>query len=157
MRHLILLVLMICTAPLALSAAEAPWGTASTEKIDYKPMKVVYDVDAHSMKAFESVLDRASYLTQITGVDPFVSSTVLVLHGPEIEYLATKNTARYRGLVKRIKGLVDSELIELRMCKIAAKSQGYDPEDIQGFVTMVPMGDAEIVRLQYSEGHAYMR
>ncbi len=40
---------------------------------------------------------------------------------------------------------------------IAAEGQGYQPQDIHGFVEMVPMGDAEIIRLQYVEGHAYMQ
>jgi hypothetical protein len=43
------------------------------------------------------------------------------------------------------------------MCKVAAKGHGFVPEDINGFVKMVPMADAEIVRLQQEEGYAYMR
>ena len=40
---------------------------------------------------------------------------------------------------------------------IAAEALGYRPQDIHGFVEMVPMGDAEIIRLQYEENHAYMQ
>jgi len=47
-------------------------------------------------------------------------------------------------------------IIEFRMCRIAAQGHGYAPRDIHGFVSMVPMGDAEIVRLQ-QEGYGYMR
>ncbi len=43
------------------------------------------------------------------------------------------------------------------MCKLAAEAQGYKPEDSDGFVELVPMGDAEIIRLQYEEDHAYMQ
>jgi intracellular sulfur oxidation DsrE/DsrF family protein len=43
------------------------------------------------------------------------------------------------------------------MCKLAAEAQGHKPEDIHGFVELVPMGDAEIIRLQYEEDHAYMQ
>jgi intracellular sulfur oxidation DsrE/DsrF family protein len=43
------------------------------------------------------------------------------------------------------------------MCKVAAQGHGFKPEDIHGFVTMVPMADAELVRLQQEEGYAYMR
>ena len=32
-----------------------------------------------------------------------------------------------------------------------------EPEDIHGFVKLVPMADAEIVRLQREDGYAYMR
>jgi len=43
------------------------------------------------------------------------------------------------------------------MCKAAAKMLGYEAKDIHGFVKMVPMADAEIIRLQTEEGYAYMR
>jgi intracellular sulfur oxidation DsrE/DsrF family protein len=42
------------------------------------------------------------------------------------------------------------------MCLANARLLNYEPSDIHGFVTMVPMADAEIVRLQH-EGYAYMR
>jgi intracellular sulfur oxidation DsrE/DsrF family protein len=48
------------------------------------------------------------------------------------------------------------DVIQIRLCQMAARGQGFEPEDIHGFVDMVPMGDAEIVRLQVEEGHAYM-
>jgi intracellular sulfur oxidation DsrE/DsrF family protein len=43
------------------------------------------------------------------------------------------------------------------MCKVAARGHGFEPEDIHGFVELVPMADAEIIRLQQEEGHVYMR
>lgn len=155
MRILMLLALLLTGT--TLSAQQAPWGTAQVVNTKYPPMKVVYDVDTGDMETFESVLDRASYLTKITGVDPFASSTILVMHGDSIDYFAIKNFAKYHELVERTKGLIDSDLLEIRMCRIAAASRGFEPADIHGFITMVPMGDAEIVRLQVEEGHAYMR
>ena len=46
--------------------------------------------------------------------------------------------------------------IEFRMCHASARLRGFEAKDIHGFVTMVPMADAEIVRLQ-NAGYAYMR
>jgi hypothetical protein len=43
------------------------------------------------------------------------------------------------------------------MCQIAARGHGVEPEQIHGFVKVVPMADAEIVRLQQEEAYAYMR
>jgi intracellular sulfur oxidation DsrE/DsrF family protein len=124
---------------------------------EYKPQKVVYDVSVKNIEGLESVLDRASYLSTITGADPFDQSIVLVSHGYEINFFARKNADKYTQLMTRIQSLVDSEVIKLRMCKVAAQSYGYHPEDIQDFVEMIPMGDAEIIRLQNEENHAYMR
>ncbi len=148
---------LINTSVIAGNANNAPWGSAKVMPTEYKPQKVVYDVHVKTVKAVESVLDRTSYLSTITGADPFDQSIVLVLHGQELSFFAIKNYEKYQDLMKRAQSLVESEALTIRMCKIAAQSQGFAAEDIHGFIEMVPMGDAEIIRLQYEEGHAYMQ
>jgi intracellular sulfur oxidation DsrE/DsrF family protein len=141
-----------------LHAEEAgPWGSAEASEVDYAPQKVVYDVAAHDMDAFELVLDRASYLNNLYGADPFEASIVLVLHGGEIPYFARANYDRYAELMTRAQSLSVAGPIEFRMCELAARSHGFEPADIHGFVTIVPMADAEIVRLQQEEGYAFMQ
>lgn len=140
-----------------LSADDKPWGSARIIDSEYKPQKVVYDVAVDSVKKLTSVLDRASYLSKITGADPFDSSIVLVLHGNEINFFAIKNYQKHKALMQRAQSLVQGEVLKIRMCRIAAQGHGYEAEDIQGFVEMIPMGDAEIIRLQNEENHAYMR
>ena len=154
---IILLNLSISTAVIAGNTDKAPWGSAVVTPTESKPQKVVYDVHVKTVEAVKSVLDRASYLSTITGADPFDQSIVLVLHGKELSFFAIKNYEKYQDLMKRAQSLVESEALTIRMCKIAAQSQGFAPEDIHGFVEMIPMGDAEIIRLQYEEGHAYMQ
>jgi intracellular sulfur oxidation DsrE/DsrF family protein len=150
-----LLILLMLAFSLPVHAEEAPG--APVLDIKYNPPKVVYDVAVKTVDRVNSVLDRASYLSKITGADPFATSIVLVLHGDEINFFARKNEKKYEDLMVRAKSLVTAEVLKIRMCEIAAEGHGYKPEDIQGFVEMVPMGDAEIVRLQTEEGHAYMR
>ena len=135
----------------------SPWGGASLTTTQYPPQKVVYDVHVETVAKVESVLDRASHLSKITGADPFDQSIVLVLHGPELNFFAIKNFSKYKKLMQRAQSLVESEALKIKMCKIAAESQGYQPIDIHGFVEMIPMGDAEIIRLQFEEHHAYMQ
>ena len=137
--------------------AASPWGGANVTPTEYQPQKVVYDVHVKTVAKVESVLDRASHLSKITGADPFDQSIVLVLHGPELNFFAIKNYAKHEELMKRAQSLVESEALKIKMCKIAAEGQGYQAKDIHGFVEMVPMGDAEIIRLQYEENHAYMQ
>lgn len=139
------------------SAAEAPWGKGTPKEIQYKPHKVLYDVSVRSEEVFARVLDRVSYLSTLYQADPFESSIVLVLHGDEINFFARKNYDRYKALMDRAQSLTVGTTIEYRMCRIAARGHGYEPEDIHGFVTIVPMADAEIVRLQSEEGYAYMQ
>lgn len=133
-----------------------PWGTAKVAHTQYSGQKVVYDTAVKTVGALTSVMDRASYLSVLNGADPFDNKIVIVLHGDEINYFATRNFDKYKDLMTRAQSLAVGGIIEFRMCRIAAEGHGYQPEDIHGFVTMVPMGDAEIVRLQH-EGYAYMR
>jgi len=142
---------------LSVSAENSLWGGAVAQDIEYKPQKVVYDVNVKTLGAMNGVLDRASYLSKITGADPFDSSIVLVLHGPEIEFFARENYQKYKELIHRAQSLVEGETLKIRMCKLAAEGHGYKPNHIHGFIKVVPMGDAEIIRLQNEEQHAYMQ
>jgi len=79
-----------------------------------------------------------------------------VLHGDEIGFFAIRNYAKYRDLMLRAQSLTVGGIIDIRMCKVAARRRGFEPSDIHGFVAMVPMADAEIIDLQ-KQGFAYMQ
>ncbi len=81
-----------------------------------------------------------------------IANLLSILH-----YKFNRKVPLPRILMKRAQSLVESETLKIKMCKIAAEGQGYQPKDIHGFVEMVPMGDAEIIRLQFEEKHAYMQ
>lgn len=160
MKYKIFALLLSCLLPFSLTLARdanAPWGQAKVDEVEYKPHKVVYDVSVSSVAAITSVLDRVSYLNKLYQADPFESSIVVVLHGHEIPFFAIKNYAKYKDLMQRAQSLTNNGNIRFRMCKLAAAGQGFKPEDIHGFVEMVPMADAEIIRLQQEEHHAYMQ
>ena len=141
----------------AYAGENTPYGKATSEKINYAPQKVLYDVSAPDLDTFVHVLDRVSYLNNVYRADPFEASIVLVLHGDEIPFFAIANHDKYRELMQRVHSLTLAGPIEFRMCRIAARGHGFEPEEIHGFVNLVPMADAEIVRLQQEEGYAYMR
>ena len=154
----LLLACLLLPTSLALAADDkAPWGSARLDEVAYKPQKVVYDVAVSSLSEFTHVLDRVSYLNTLYQADPFESSIIMVLHGNEIPFFAIKNYPRHKELMSRAQSLIESGNIRFRMCKLAAEGRGFKPQDIHGFVEMVPMADAEIVRLQQEESHAYMR
>jgi len=157
LRKVPVFVLLVFQAAAAQAEERVPWERATLEDIDYAPHKVLYDVSAADVEAFTRVLDRVSYLNNIYHADPFAASIVLVLHGDEIPFFAIDNFARYRELMHRAQSLTLAGPVEFRMCRVAASGFGLEPGDIQGFVKVVPMADAEIVRLQQEEGYAYMR
>ena len=149
--------LLLCLVALpALAAPDAPWGRGKAIEKEYSKQKVVYDVAVGSPAALTSVLDRASLLSTLNGADPFDSKIVIVLHGNEIPFFAIKNLAKNKALMERAQSLSVGGVVEFRMCRVAARGHGFQPEDIHGFVTIVPMADAEIIELQH-KGFAYTK
>ncbi|HEX7952674.1 MAG TPA: DsrE family protein [Burkholderiales bacterium] len=154
------LLVLVCTLylPVAAASAEAvsPWGQPRIVEKTYSKQKVVYDVAVKTVAQLENVLDRASYLSALNDADPFDSKIVIVLHGDEIAFFAVRNFEKYRQLMVRAQSLTVGGIIDIRMCRVSAHRRGFEPADIHGFVTMVPMADAEIIDLQ-KQGFAYMQ
>lgn len=155
MRLIAAAVLMLLAA-LPAGAGDARWGTAKDENTTYAPQKVLYDLVSGKPARIKNILDRISMLQNLYGADPFDASIVVVIHGEAIPAFAVENTKRYEDLMVRAASLIQSGVIRFRMCKASAALQGFAAKDVHGFVTMVPMADAEIVRLQ-AEGYAYMQ
>ena len=151
------MLLVMCVAAPIGAADDAPLGRAKLNPVEYQPQRVVYDVAASGIEEFSRVLDRASFLKNIYHANPFDTSIVLVLHGDEIPLFAIESYDQHKELMTRARSLGLDGIIEYRMCGVAARQHGLEPEDIHGFVEIVPMADAEIVRLQQEEGHVYMR
>lgn len=149
--------MLLCAAPLAAAEKAAPWGQATLIAQAYAPQKAVYDVAVSNTEELEGVIDRVSFLNNIYEANPFDSAIVVVLHGDEIPMFATRNLRKHRELMERAGSLTQAGPVEFRMCVLAARSRGFTPADIHGFVKMVPMADAEIVKLQREDGYAYMR
>ncbi len=151
----VLLVLCLQAAG-ARAENDAPWGRAQVTQKTYSQQKVVYDVAVKTVEQLENVLDRASFLSILNDADPFDSKIVIVLHGDEIGFFAVRNYAKYRELMARAQSLTVGGIIDIRMCRVAARRRGFEAQDIHGFVNIVPMADAEIIDLQ-KQGFAYMQ
>ncbi|MDT3678518.1 MAG: DsrE family protein [Burkholderiaceae bacterium] len=155
-RSLIGLLFLAPLAPLAAARTTSPWGSADEIERHYAPAKAVYDVDARNAATLARVLDRISYLNKVYEANPFESAIVVVVHGEAIPLFGIRDLDRYRAVMERAQSLTQSGPIEFRVCRADAAMRGYAASDIHGFARMVPMADAEIVRLQ-GEGYAYMR
>jgi intracellular sulfur oxidation DsrE/DsrF family protein len=139
-----------------LANESAPWGHATSIQPKYLNQKVVYDLDADSKERLANIFSRTGYLSKINGNDPFDNKIIVVIHGDAIPFFSIAKIRQYRELMKLAYSQTLNGTIEFRMCQASARLLGLKPADIHGFVTMVPMADAEIVRLQ-QEGYAYMR
>ncbi|KPJ94640.1 MAG: hypothetical protein AMJ55_06075 [Gammaproteobacteria bacterium SG8_15] len=126
------------------------------EQVSYAPSKVVYDISTPDPEALGHIFDRVNMLQNVYQNDPFEASIVLVIHEGAIPLFSAKDKAIQRELMQRARGLSMGEIIKFRVCKASAAMQGFKKNDLQDFVLMVPMADAEIVKLQ-QEGYAYLR
>lgn len=127
-------------------------GHAST----YTPTKAVYDVASASAFDIKHILDRVSLLQRLYGDDPFEASIILVIHEGALPLFTKTHQNKHMDIVKRARGLSYGEVIQFRICQASAKMQGLARKDFDDFIKLVPMADAEIIKLQH-EGYAYMK
>ncbi len=149
--------LFACLLPfVAMAEDNRPWGTAELTEKDYAPTKVVYDVAAVDAEALNSIIGRVSHLNNEYAGDVFDAHIVVVLHGDEIPLFTTEKYEENKELMERAQSLTVAGNVEYRMCAAAAALHDVEPEDVHGFVNVVPMADAEIIELQH-EGYVYMK
>ena len=133
--------------PVAAQADEAPYGTATFSNYadieEVKELKVVWDFNFSDPKAVGVVLNNLNALVKATAdygpheLEPL--KVVIVSHGPELVVFAKKNYEKYKDVVDRAASFA-KQGIKFEICRNAATAQGFIPEDLYGFTTVVPAG-----------------
>lgn len=144
------LAMIITTSGPAVWAEEmSPYGTASVEMREYPTIDAVFDAnyeDPNKLNILYSFVKNTSV--------PLKGHMVVVTHGPELRAFAKENYLKYQGVVDKMAELSEAG-VEFRMCNNALRAAGYEPEDMHGFVTVVPAGFPEIAYLQH-QGYEYI-
>jgi uncharacterized protein len=116
------------------------------------PVKVVYHMNEgveHAAQALRNVRNHLS-------VDP-KAKIVMVSHAAGIDFLLRdakdKNGNPFEVTVQDLV----SKGVEFRVCEITLKSRNIDKSKLIDEVTYVPSGVAEVSRLQFQEGYAYLK
>ena len=133
------------------SAAEAfaPSGTAKVNMHEYPTINAVFDVNYDDPNQLNILYNFVKNTAK-----PLKGKMVVVTHGPELRAFAKENYEKYLGIVQKMDELAKSG-VEFRMCNNAMRAAGYKPEDMYGFITVVPAGFPEIAYLQ-SQGYQYI-
>ena len=108
----------------------------------YNKINRVWDVnydDPHKLNGLYN------FIQNVQKVVP--GKNVVVLHGPEIRAFAKENYLKYQGIVDKMAELSKAG-VEFRMCNNAMHAAGFQANDIEGFVTIIPAGFAEIIALE---------
>lgn len=126
-----------------------PYGTAKKDMHPYPSINRVYDVNYNKPQELYALYN---FITNVNRVVP--GKTVVVLHGAEIRAFAKENYVKYQPIVDEMASLVHQG-VEFRMCNNAMHAAGFRARDIDGFITVIPAGFAEIIYLE-SKGYRYI-
>lgn len=137
--------LLLAAAWFALVVAGAAHGQA-------QPVRAVY----HFVDGLEQASRGLQYLRNHLEADP-TAQIVVVTHAAGVDFLMkgakTAKGNEFRSAVE------DLELagVRFRVCEITLRERGLRREQFLPEVQFVPSGVAEIARLQFREGYAYLR
>jgi intracellular sulfur oxidation DsrE/DsrF family protein len=131
-------------------AAGAPAAMAQPDKTG--PVKVVYHVNENNAQALNALRNIRNHLS----ADP-TAKIVVVTHAGGIQFLLDgaldANGAPFEAAVQELKG----KGVDFRVCRFTLERNNIDPKRVISEATLVPSGVAEVSRLQFKEGFAYLR
>jgi intracellular sulfur oxidation DsrE/DsrF family protein len=116
------------------------------------PVKVVYHVSEGNDQAANALRNIGNHLS----ADPS-AKIVVVTHAGGVNFLLDgaldKNGAPFEAVVQQltVKG------VEFRVCAFTLERNKIDRKRVLAEATIVPSGVAEVSKLQFKEGFAYLR
>jgi hypothetical protein len=149
-------------AAFAAPQEESPYGSAKFSGYDdidsLEQLKVVWDWSFEDPNQADVSMNFMGALLRATSefgpktIDPI--KVVVVSHGPEVVIWAKQNYAKYKDIVDRAASLTQ-EGVRFEICRNDAAALGYKPEDLHGFVHVIPAGPYAITYWQ-NKGYAYI-
>ena len=116
------------------------------------PVKVVYHVNEGNAQALNALRNIRNHLT----ADP-TAKIVVVTHAGGINFLLDgaqdANGAPFEAAVQELK----AKGVDFRVCEFTLQRNNIDRKKVIPEATLVPSGVAEVSRLQFKEGYAYLR
>jgi len=116
------------------------------------PVKVVYHLNEGNEQATNAMRNIRNHLS----ADP-TAKIVVVTHAAGINFLLEgaqdKNGNLYEPLVQDLA----SKGVEFRVCNFTLQTRNIDRSKVIAEATIVPSGVAEVSKLQFKDGYAYLR
>jgi intracellular sulfur oxidation DsrE/DsrF family protein len=130
---------------------------AGFQQTPYEEQKVVFEFFFdHPAKINGALYWVRSLMTTLNndpyGYAPDFLDIKVIIHGTEIAALAKKNYGIYSEAVERMRYY--SQLgVEFKVCSVSAHEFGYQAEDLQDFVQLIPSAVPELAHWQ-NQGYA---
>ncbi|MEZ0323698.1 MAG: DsrE family protein [Hydrogenothermaceae bacterium] len=131
------------------ASVDVPKLEVDTENFPEK-MKAVFDWSLDSPEEVPIVLIYISnYIKAYQEYYPMAEYKIAVVsHGGEAAIFAKKNYEKFKEAVDRMKSLSESYGVKFYVCKNVVKALGFEPEDLQPFIILVPAGVLKVAELQ---------
>ncbi len=115
----------------------------------------VADISVHTEEELEILFTRVEQLLDRprSGNEPPLIS--LVLHGPEVEFFAVKNYAKYKRIVDQAAKLAALGAVDISICQTQMRNFGIASDQIPSFLHQVPYGPGEVEGL-LKRGYVFM-
>lgn len=142
---------------LAFSTASYSDAGARLVQTPYEEQKVVFEFYFDHPQKISSGLYWMLGMFHTLNEEPYAIApdfldVKVVLHGTEIVTLAKHNYEKYKEVVERMRYYTEFG-VEFKVCAISAQEYGYQPEDFQDFVQIVPNAVTELIHWQ-SKGYS---
>lgn len=113
-----------------------------------KPVSYLGRIELNDPEAVAHALERAEafHLKQSSMGEDY-SPVVLVIHGAEVGIFFKQNYQRYKSIVDLAAKLSAFKVVDIRVCETSAHGLGLDVKTVFPFISTVPYGPDEIVRL----------
>lgn len=142
-----------------LSGTAALAGPDDPSKFDgtpYAAQKALYDFNfakpGDAKVAFGYIKNHLKAIKEFG--DPKQSHIVIVAHGNELHSFSRKNAAAFPEMYAELKALADAG-VTIHICRNAAASRGYKPDEFYDVTTVVPAAVIDIAKWQ-NQGYSYM-
>ena len=137
-------------------AIAGPDDKSSFSAEKYGAQNVLYDWNFHEpndgLRAFGYINNHIKAMEEFGDMDN--SNIVVIAHGNELHAFSRLNRAAYPDAYDKLKALADRG-VKIHVCRNAARSRGYDPEDFYDVITVVPAAVIDIAKYG-NLGYSYM-
>ena len=126
----------------------------------YKNQKVVFDFYFDEPEKINAALywirsQRNPLIDTPYNQPPDFMETVVIIHGTEIVTVASKNYAKYKNAVERMRYYAELG-VKFKVCGLASNDYDYRLSDFYDFIEVVPSAITELAHWQ-QQGYAIIR
>jgi len=114
--------------------------------VEQTPNRVA-DISVHTEQELDILFTRVEQLLDRPRSGNEAPLVSIVLHGPEVEFFAVQNYAKYKGIVDRAAKLAALGAVDISICQTQMRNLGITSDQVPAFLHQVPYGPGEVESL----------